>query len=78
MTSLDIVAWAYLKEELTNTSDAKEVKYLNEHFPNLVKFTGFIDGYFESLRSGSTKMNTSEGVFWNQEPDFTQKIVNSL
>jgi hypothetical protein len=37
------VAWAYLKEELVNTSDSAEVKYMKEHFQNLITFVDYID-----------------------------------
>lgn len=43
LTSLDIVAWAYLKEELTNTKDAQLVKYMREQYSNLVRFVEYID-----------------------------------
>ena len=45
MTSLDIVAWAYLKEEIVNTPESAEVKYMQENFPNLVKFVENMDKY---------------------------------
>ena len=35
--------YAYLKEELVNTPESSEVKYLKEKFPDLVKFVNFMD-----------------------------------
>ncbi len=49
ITSLDIVAWAYLKEELINTPDSQEVKDLREKYPNLIAFVIFMDAFFKSL-----------------------------
>lgn len=69
ISSLDIVAWCYLKEELVNTSESKEVAYLKEKFSNLIKFVTFMDTYF--------KENSRKSLTWNQ-PDMAQKIVNSL
>jgi len=69
VTSLDLVAWAYLKEELVNTADAEEVKYLKAHFKNLVHFVEFMDAYI-------TKKETP--LAWNNSSDFANKIVNSL
>lgn len=69
ISSLDIVAWCYLKEELINTPDSKEVAYLKDKFPNLIKFVTFMDSYF--------KGDTPKSLTWNQ-PDNAQKIVNSL
>mmetsp|Transcript_12921 Transcript_12921/g.20031 ORF Transcript_12921/g.20031 Transcript_12921/m.20031 type:complete len:109 (-) Transcript_12921:361-687(-) len=43
LTSFDILAYVYLKEELVNTPDSVEVKYLTEKFKNLVKFVKFMD-----------------------------------
>lgn len=45
LTSLDIVAWAYLKEELTNTKETQIVKHLRDRYPNLLRFVQFIDEY---------------------------------
>ncbi len=36
LTSFDILAYVYLKEELVNTPDSVEVKYLSEKYGNLV------------------------------------------
>ena len=69
ISSLDIVAWCYLKEELVNTSESKEVAYLKEKFSNLIKFVTFMDTYF--------KENPRKSLTWNQ-PEMAQKIVNSL
>ena len=46
LTSLDIVAWAYLKEELTNVKDTSIVKHLSKTYPNLIRFVAFMDEYF--------------------------------
>jgi hypothetical protein len=38
ISSFDILIYAYLKEEINNTPDSSEVKYLKAKFPNLIKF----------------------------------------
>jgi hypothetical protein len=43
ISSLDILAYAYLKAELNNTPQAKEVKYLQTRFPNLIAFVERLD-----------------------------------
>ena len=53
LASLDIVAWAYLKEEIVNTPESAEVKYMRENFPNLIKFVENIDNFLKHLESGS-------------------------
>ena len=50
ITSLDIVAWAYLKEEIINTPDSQEVKDLKEKYPNLIAFVNRTDAFFKSLK----------------------------
>lgn len=45
LTSLDIVAWAFLKEELTNAKETHIVKHLKDRYPNLIRFTQFMDDY---------------------------------
>ena len=74
LTSLDIVAWSYLKEELVNTADSKEVKFLKESFPNLVKFVSFMDDFL--TKSPSTEK--TKILLWNGSDDMAHKIVNSL
>lgn len=43
LTCLDLVVYAYVKEELVNTPQSTETLYLKNHFKNLVKFIEFID-----------------------------------
>lgn len=52
VSSLDLVAYAYLKEELVNTPDSQEVKYLKSNFKNLIKFVDRMDAYFSSETTG--------------------------
>ena len=47
LSSLDIIAYAYLKEELINTPDSKEIIYLKENYTNLVNFVKTIDQLME-------------------------------
>ena len=49
ITSLDIVAWAYLKEEIVNTGESQEVKDLKEKYPALVGFVKYMDEFFERI-----------------------------
>ena len=46
LSSLDITAYAYLKEELVNTEDSAEVKYLKEKCPNLMRFYSLMEFLF--------------------------------
>lgn len=66
LTSLDIVAWAYLKEELVNTPGSHEVNYLRKTFPNLLKFVEFMDLYLEQIKakglSKSLSVESNEGL----------------
>ena len=70
LTSLDIVAWAFLKEELVNTKESTVVKHLKERYPNLVRFTNFMDAYLKDYSGDKLSWNTSE--------EFSLKLVNSL
>jgi hypothetical protein len=45
LTSLDIMAYAYLKEELINTTKSPIVAHLKQAFPNLIRFVAYIDNY---------------------------------
>ncbi len=51
ITSLDIVAWAYLKEEMVNTPESQEVRDLREKYPNLVKYVEYMDKMFREIES---------------------------
>ena len=46
LSSLDITAYAYLKEELVNTEDSAEVKYLKDKCPNLMRFFSLMEYLF--------------------------------
>ena len=89
ITSLDIVAWAYLKEEIVNTSASQEVKELRDKYPNLVAFVGYMDRYFEEIERASVEQQPEgirkvinferhENLVWNHSADNAQKIVSSL
>lgn len=43
ISSFDILVYAYLKEELVNTLDSSEIKFLRLNFKDLVKFVEFMD-----------------------------------
>jgi len=43
LSSLDLVVYAYLKEELVNTEDSPEVVHLKENYKNLIRFVEFMD-----------------------------------
>jgi hypothetical protein len=51
-----------LKEELVNTPKAKEVLYLKEKFPNLIRFVDFMDNYF---KEGRNIDQSEEILVWN-------------
>lgn len=46
LSSLDLIVYAYLKEELINTEESEEVKYLKENCPNLMNFYSLMDFLF--------------------------------
>ena len=48
LSSLDLTVYAYLKEELVNTDDSAEVKYLKKNCPNLINFVKLMDFLFMS------------------------------
>ena len=74
LTSLDIVAWAFLKEELVNTKETHIVKHLKERYPNLLRFTQFMDDYLAKAES----LPQEERLTWNTSEEFNVKIINSL
>ena len=43
LNSLDLVMFAYLKQELVNTPESSEVKYLKESCPLLTAYVEFMD-----------------------------------
>ena len=46
LSSLDFTVYAYLKEELINTEESKEVKYLKASCPKLMSFYELMDTLF--------------------------------
>lgn len=68
------MAWAFLKEELVNTKETPIVKHLKERYPNLLKFTQFMDDY---LAKAETILQ-EEKLAWNTSEEFNVKIINSL
>lgn len=46
MSSLDFTVYGYLKEELVNTEDSTEVKYLKSNCPNLMAFYQMMEFLF--------------------------------
>ena len=55
LNSLDLVIYAYLKEEIVNTPESAEVAYLKESCPLLMARVEFFDTMFEN--STSTQEN---------------------
>ena len=47
LSSLDLTVYAYLKEELINTEESPEVKYLKTKCPRLMSFVKLMDFLFE-------------------------------
>tara|TARA_B110000285_G_scaffold158877_1_gene177275 strand:+ start:96 stop:314 length:219 start_codon:yes stop_codon:yes gene_type:complete len=43
ISSFDILVYSYLKEEMINTPDSSEVKYLKQEFLELVNFVEYMD-----------------------------------
>lgn len=87
LSSLDIIAYGYLKEELTNTSTSKEVQtyilmiqvlFMRDNFKNLVQFVKFMDEIFDYWRKNPLRVNKDNKLLWNQNEDFTEKLMNSL
>ena len=79
---MDIVAYAYLKEELVNTSKSHEVAHLTKNYKNLVKFVQFIEAYLAHIKTNglksSQKIDSNEGLKWNLSEDVANRIVSSL
>jgi hypothetical protein len=75
LTSLDIVAWAYLKEELVNTPDSAEVAYLKQHFPNLIAFVHYLDTLLAGVQQGDLVL--PHRLLWNAAND-NARIINSF
>lgn len=48
LTELDVIAYAYLKEELVNTPTSPVVEYLTKNCPKLVMFVKRIDSLLAS------------------------------
>ena len=51
LSSLDFTVYAYLKEELINTEESKEVKYLKSKCPKLMSFYEFMETIFGEKNS---------------------------
>jgi len=75
LTSLDIVAWAYLKEELVNTPDSAEVAYLKQHFPNLIAFVAYLDTLLAGVQL--RELVLPHPLLWNVAND-NARIINSF
>ena len=59
ISSLDLTVYAYLKEEIVNTEESEEVKYLRSKCPNLMKFYNLMDFLFtESTMAAYTDDQT--------------------
>ena len=50
LSSIDILAYAFLKQELVNTPNSDEVKFLKHNFPNLIDFTTNLEKQLEKKR----------------------------
>ena len=51
LSSLDFAIYAYIKEELVNTEDSSEVKYLKDKCPFLMRFITLMDFLFKERAS---------------------------
>lgn len=51
MSSLDILAYAFLKAELVNSPDSEETKELVRVHANLVEFVGRMDSQVERFKN---------------------------
>ena len=85
LTSLDIIAWAYLKEALVNNHNSPyvitslipcQVLELRSKHPLLIAFVERLDGYFNALDSGALQLD--QPLSWDQAPDKELEIINSL
>jgi hypothetical protein len=76
LTSLDIVAYAYLKEELVNQRESPVVVHLVKTYGNLVKFVEYMDSYLTRVPQ---VIQLEQGALqWNHSIDSARKIVNSF
>lgn len=60
-----------------NTSESAEVKYMKEHFKNLISFVDYVDSIFAQVQDGSLVLPQTHKVAWNFHNDNT-RIVNSF
>ena len=70
LSSLDFTVYAALKEEITNTPDSDEVKYLQSSCPQLLKFYKLMEAMFDSKlpmnpteTQANEEFNTSKQMF---------------
>ena len=64
LSSLDFTVYAYIKEEMINTPESPEVKYLKSDCPSLMRFITLMDFLFKERKEvGSTRPEADE----NQE-----------
>ena len=71
------MAWAYLKEELVNTPESPEIKYMKEHFKNLITFVEYVDIILAQVEDGTLVLPETHKLVWNFHNDNT-RIVNSF
>ncbi|CDW78641.1 UNKNOWN [Stylonychia lemnae] len=78
ITSLDIVAYAYLKEELTNIPDSPQVIQMKESYQNLVEFVHKLDIFFASIKQGRVSVEKHNILRWNTDYETEKRLVNSF
>mmetsp|Transcript_32575 Transcript_32575/g.37161 ORF Transcript_32575/g.37161 Transcript_32575/m.37161 type:complete len:149 (-) Transcript_32575:70-516(-) len=78
ISSLDLVAYVYLKELLNNISESKIVQLLNKHYKNLSQFVERMDKKlateeeFQSMRQTKIEITKTEGKRRKIVHDFMQ------
>ena len=64
MTSIDILTYAFLKQELVNTPESDEVKDLRHSFPKLIEFTENIEKCLEKKNTKTLCFDSTELIEW--------------
>eukprot|EP00347_Sterkiella_histriomuscorum_P021159 403335024 len=78
LCSLDIVAFAYLKEIIINMPESQEVVYLKAKCQNLIQFVKKMDKLFDEIEKGTQKVQEYNQLVWNSDEQYEKKLVNSL
>lgn len=67
LSSLDLTVYAFLKEEIVNTSNSDEVTYLNESCPKLMKFYKLMEAMFNPKFTIKPKEDEDDDIEANLE-----------